>query len=289
MKKYIGVDIGGTKIHASLIDEKGRIVREIIIRTEASRGRKKVIQNIFSAIESLFSKQVRGIGIGSPGPIDIRKGKILNTPNLPLKNFDLRRAVQKKFRVKTALDNDAKCFVLGEAVYGSGRGKKIVAGLTMGTGIGGGLVLDGKIYHGRGRASEFGHMPINFEGNVGKCGHRGCLESYIGKFAIRKYASRIGIGNPYDLFIAAKKGNKKARKIWRDVGFYLGIGVAYLANIFDPDIIVIGGNVSGAWQFFEKEMKKTVREKSIVGLPRIVKSGLGSKAAILGAARLVME
>ena len=289
MASYIGVDIGGTKIHSALVSDNGRILKERFLKTETGKGRTKVLANIIESINSVLRKDCKGIGIGSPGPLDIAKGKILHTPNLPLTNVNLKQILQKKFRLPVKVDNDANCFVLGEAMLGTGKGKKVVAGFTMGTGIGGGIVIDGKIFHGQNSAGEFGHMIINLDGKKGRCGHVGCLESFIGKHAIRDAAKKLHAKNPYELYMLAKKGNKKAMAIWADVGDYLGIGIANICNTIHPDMIVIGGNVSGAWKFFEKNMKKTARETAIVKVPPIVKSKLGSSAAVLGAASLVLD
>ena len=288
MTSYIGVDIGGTKIHAARINKAGKILDERFLDTEARKGKKHVLARIMLIISELISKDVKGIGIGCPGPLDIKKGKVLNTPNLPLRNVELKDIVAKKFRMKVVLDNDASCFVLGEAVYGAGKNFAVVAGITMGTGIGGGIVINRKIFSGRNSAGEFGHMTINFGGIKGKDGHIGCLESYVGKFAIIERAKKIGFENPYELYKAAIEGNKKAREIWNDVGFYLGVGIANVLCAVDPDVVVLGGNVAGAWQFFNAEMKRAIKKKSVVGMPLVVKSKLGSKAAVLGAAKLVM-
>ncbi len=289
MKKYIGLDIGGTKIHGALVDANGKILEERFVETEVQKGKKHVLNKIFLVIDELYSKDVLGIGIGSPGPLDIKKGKILNTPNLPLKNFFLRDAIYKKYKIKTILDNDANCFVLGEACFGIAKGKKSVVGLTMGTGIGGGIVLDGKIFHGKNNAGHIGHSYIDISADLGHCGHYGCVESLIGKYAIIDRAKEIGFDTPYDLYKAAVSKNKKAKELWVGVGFYLGVTCANIMNILDPEIIVIGGNVAGAYEFFEKEMNETAKKVAVVPATKIVKSKLMSKAAVLGAAKLVME
>ena len=172
MAQYIGVDIGGTKIHVGLVDHKGKILKERFLKTEAEKGSKKVLANIFDAIDTFYSRDVSGIGIGCPGPLDIKRGRILDPRNLPLHNFNLRQAAAKKYRVPVFLDNDANCFALGEAIYGAGKGRKIVVAFTMGTGIGGGIVIEGKILHGRNNAGELGHMVINKDESRKRHGHK---------------------------------------------------------------------------------------------------------------------
>jgi len=289
MKKYIiGVDFGGTNIMAGLI-LNNKIIKKTEVKTEASKGKNAVIKNLIKAINSVMTKNVAGIGIGSPGPLDYRKGIIVKPKNIPLKNVNLKKVLEKKFKIPVVIDNDANCFTLGEALYGSGKNYDCVIGLTIGTGVGGGIVINKKIFHGRMNAGELGHTSINFNGIKCNCGNIGCIEEYVSARGIMRLAKGLKAKTPLEVYNLALKGNKKAIKVFEKMGFYLGIAAANFVNIFDPDIIIIGGGISNAWEFFSKSMKNTVKERCVVNKnPIIIKSRL-KDAAIVGAASLVKK
>jgi len=187
------------------------------------------------------------------------------------------------------VDNDANCFALGEAVYGSGKKHNCVIGLTIGTGVGGGIVINKKVLHGRLNAGELGHMTIKFDGRKARSCNNGDVEEYVSTRGIMRTAKGLNVKTPFDIYKLALCGNKKALKSFEETGFYLGIAVANFVNIFDPDVVIIGGGISHAWIFFSKSMKKTVKERAYVNKnPIIVKSKL-KDAAILGAASLVKK
>jgi len=280
----IGVDIGGTEIKAGIL-ANGKIIKKLSIRTEANKGKKQVIKNITEIIERLFDKKIKSIGIGAPGPLDYKKGILGKQLNLPLSNFNLKKYIQQKFKVSVAIDNDANVFTLGEAVYGAERNNNNVVGLTLGTGIGGGVVINKKIYHGRGNAGELGHITIKFDEKIkSKCGNNGCIEQYISAEGICR---RAKIKSPLELYNLAVKGNKKAISDWDETGRLLGIGITNIINSFDPDIIIIGGNISKAWKFFFRSMQKEIKKRSFLKGVKVVRTKLGEDAAIIGAASLV--
>ncbi len=288
MKYTIGVDLGGTNIRAGLV-LNNKIIKKVEVKTEASKGKNVVIKNLVSAISSVMIKDVVGIGIGSPGPLDYKKGLIIRTKNVPFKKVNLKKVLEKKFNVPVFVDNDANCFTLGEALYGSGKKHNCVIGLTVGTGVGGGIVINKKIFHGRMNAGELGHTSINFNGIKCNCGNIGCLEEYVSARGIMRIAKGLKAKTSLDVYNLVLKGNKKAIRVFEKMGFYLGVAVANFVNIFDPDIIVVGGKISNAWKFFSKSMKKTVKEKVYVNKnPIIIKSKL-KHAAILGSASLVKK
>jgi len=278
----LGIDIGGTNIVAGLVNAKGRILK----RTTFKAG-KDILNTLFRAISDVKTRKIRGIGIGTPGPINLEKGSVGKMLNLPLKNLALRSMINKRFGLRTEIDNDANCFVLGEAVYGAGKGCKNVVGLTLGTGVGGGIVINQRIYHGRNNAGELGHTTINFDGPKAKCGNHGCLETYLGKKGVMKLARGLKAKEPLDVYRLALKGNKQALKVWKEYGTMLGIGIANMINSLDPDIFVVGGNVSKAWRFFSKSMMSEVKKRTLFEPCPVVKSKLGENAAVLGAAALV--
>lgn len=294
MQSIIGVDIGGTTIKAGLVSNN-KVIKKITVKTQADKDKAVVIKNILSSIEKLIDKNVSSICIGAPGPLDCKTGIIIKTPNLPLQGVNLKKIIENKFIVpnslskaqtkkKVYIDNDANCFTLAEAVLGAGKKYENVVGLTIGTGLGSGLVIDKKIYHGRCFATEIGHSTINFNGPKCNCGNYGCLESYVSIKGILSRSKGLNIKNTQELFDLASSGNKQALDIWKETGFYLGIGIVNIVNILNPDIIVIGGQIANAWPFFNKEMKGTVKKRALFDC-RIVKSKL-KDAGILGAALL---
>jgi len=245
----ICLDIGGCNIKSALVD-KGRIVKKFTTNTGAHKGRKAVLRNILKSIESVYDTKAGSINIGMPGPADYKKGIIGNTLNLPLSGFNINKFLSEKFNKKIKFDNDANCFTLGEAVFGGGKNYDVVMGLTLGTGIGGGLVIDKKIFHGRGNAAEFGHILM---GNTDWEHH------------FKKLKDRNGNIKDYNL-----------------LGHYLGIGIVSLIHCFDPDIIIIGGGIANNFNKFRNEMNKTIAKNVLFRPCKIVRSGLRD-SALLGA------
>jgi len=175
--------------------------------------------------------------------------------------------------------------LLQKLFFGTGKKYENVVGITLGTGIGGGVVINKKIYHGRNNAAELGHITIKYDGPKSRCGNDGCIETHV---AARGITRLYGKSNPYSIYKLALKGNKKAIKAYEDMGHYLGIGLTNIMYAFDPDIIVIGGKISNSWKFFSKSMNKTVKERYFSKPCPIVNSKL-KEAGVLGAAGLVLE
>lgn len=286
MGNIIGIDLGGTSIKTGLVSPTGKILKKYEMPTEARKGTKAVINNIIYSIEKVKSGKIAGIGIGSPGPMDYRKGMIINPVNLPFRNLPLKNIIQDKLKIKTYLDNDANCFALGEAVFGSGKKYENVVGITLGTGFGGGFIINKKIFHGRNNATEFGHMTIKFDGLKAKSGNHGDIEEYAAARGVTRLYD--GKNSPYSIYKLAVKGNKKAKKAFEAMGHYLGIELTNLLYAFDPEIIVIGGKISNSWKFFSKKMNETIRKRYFAKPCPVVKSKLND-AGILGAAALVIE
>src|SRR3989338_6641298 len=186
MANIIGIDLGGTNIKTGLVSPTGKILKKYEMPTEARKGTKTIIDNILSSIEKIKIGKISGIGIGSPGPMDFKKGMIINPVNLPFRNLPLKNIIQTKFKIKTCLDNDANCFALGEAIFGSGKKYENVVGITLGTGIGGGVIINKRIYHGRSNAAELGHMTIKFDGLKARSGNDGDIEEYAAARCIKK-------------------------------------------------------------------------------------------------------
>jgi len=289
MQNVIGVDLGGTNTKVGLVTPNGKIIKRTEIKTETEKGSKVVIRNILNSIKKVKSGNIEGIGIGSPGPLDYKTGVILNPVNLPFKNTPLRRIVQDKFNLPTFLDNDANCFALAECLFGEAKGYENIIGLTLGTGIGGGLVIKKRLYHGRGNAAELGHMTIDFHGPKSRCGNNGCIETHAAARGILSRSKGINIETSLDLHKLAIGGNKKALKVFSQIGEFLGIAVTNLIYAFDPDVVVMGGKISNSWKLFSKSMHETIEKRYFSEPCKVVKTKLGRDAGIYGAAALVLE
>ena len=312
----IGVDIGGTNVRMGVVTPEGKVLEKVEYLTDTSRGGLALFQELISHLKDLIRKDFKpsytliGIGIGVAGIIDIKKGILRYSPNLPdLNGVELRDFLKEKISAPIVIENDANAFTLGEGWMGAARGSQHYCGITLGTGVGGGMVVEGKILHGtEGMAGEVGHMVINPEGLLCSCGGKGCLEVYASGTGIRRMALEAiekgkgkGIlqwsgGNPQKItsekvFEAAQSGDLTAKEIFVRMGGYLGLGLVDLIHLFNPEKIVIGGKVSRAWDYFIGNTMETVQERSMKG-PRervqIVQALCGDDAGILGAAYSVL-
>lgn len=308
---YIGVDLGGTKIYTAISDIHGNILSELIVPTEADKGYEQIVDKIKNGIREVMSSvdkfKIKAIGLGSPGPLDIENGIIAEPVNLPFYNFPIVDELIREFGIKTYLDNDANAATLAEYMFGAGKGSKNMLYVTVSTGVGGGAILNGKIYRGStSNALEVGHTTINLSGRRCGCGNNGCVEAMSSGTAIKKMAkdaldSRIetslrqydGEVSSKEVFVEASKGDKVSIEIVESALSYLGAGIANYANIFDPDIIVIGGGISGAgdivFEIIDREMKKRCLGP-IYRHCRVLKSNLAERTGVLGAVALaIME
>ncbi len=291
MKYIVALDVGGTKIAGALISQ-GRILKKIKTPTKAHQGKMHILRRICNVISALISeidkKDVRGIGIGLPGPVNIESGTLLSAPNLPgCHNVPVKKIIEKMFRVRARIENDAKCAALGESRFF--KCKDLIC-LTLGTGIGGGIIINREIYHGNGVAGEIGHMTIEVNGPKCSCGNQGCFEEYVSVRGIRRIAQKHNSSlGPRELSEKAYHGDKKAKAIYNEVGKYLGVGLTNLVNIFNPQIIVVNGGISKAGKFLMepaiKEMKKR-RFRLIEQNTKIKLSELQEDAGLLGASML---
>ena len=267
---YIGVDLGGTKIYTAIANERGEILNEEVVPTEASKGPEQIIEKMISSIKKVSTginlDRIKAIGIGSPGPLDVKNGLIVSPPNLPIRNFNVVEAIKNEFQIPTFLDNDANAATLGEYIFGAGKGCENMVYITASTGVGGGAILNGKLYRGStSNALEVGHSTVDRNGRACGCGNRGCVESMSSGIYIEKMArdsvssgmettlSKYETVTAKEVFTEATNGDAVANQILSETLSYLGIAVANCANIFDPDKIVIGGGVTnGGPIVFEK-------------------------------------
>ena len=288
----IGVSIGDSEIVASVV-KGSEVVKRISVSSEADKGKNVVIENILKAISlAIKSKKFKKnppIGVAFPGLLNSKTRVITKTQSLPLLKVDLKKIVKQRFKTHVEIDNDVNCFVLGEFLYGAGHGYKNVLGITIGTGVGGGIIINKELYRGNGGAGEFGQMTIKFNGMIGNCGNDGSIEEYISTRGIMRLAESFGmrkVETPEDIYVSAMKNNLNATSLYREVGIYLGIEITNLINAFDPEIVVVGGDLTKAWKFFGHHMKEEIKQRALFN-PKIVKGKLGKNSKIVGASCLV--
>lgn len=308
-KKYVvGVDLGGTKIYTALVNLDGEIVKEVTVKTEAEKGEKVVLEKLLKTIDDVLENvnldEVKAIGVGSPGPLDVEKGLIVYTPNLPFKNFNIVSPIKERYNIDTYLDNDANVATLSEYMFGAGKGSRNMVFVTVSTGIGGGAILNGNIFRGStSNALEIGHITVMKGGPRCGCGNTGCAEALASGTAIMKRAkealdSKVDTTlrnyetvTAKEVFVEAERGDKVSQDILNNALSYLGITIANIANSFDPDKIVIGGGVSEAgrivFDMIDKEMDRRCL-KTIYNHCKIERAMLGGKAGVLGAAALAI-
>lgn len=311
----VGVDLGGTTLGIGAMTADGSEQFAMhTIPTRADLGADGVVDRIAKLIEQVISEtcastgrtraDFSGIGIGSPGPLDRERGIVIFTPNLGWRDFPLRDRVQDAVKLPATLDNDANCATLGEWWKGAARGANLVVGLTIGTGIGGGLVLDGRLYHGASDvAGEVGHTTIDMAGRRCKCGNYGCLEAYASGPAIAERAREaLAGGEPSSMpemvgadlsrltaaivYEAAHHGDELAIEVVRETARFLGVGVANLLNIFNPEVVVLAGGVAQAGDALFEPLRAEVRRRAFkpaVDACRIVPGELKDTAGVVGA------
>jgi glucokinase len=299
MSEYaIGVDLGGTNLRAAAIDRSGKVMEKISGSADYSEGRDAVIDDIVGAIKKLKaacgSARLAGVGVGVPGFILIEKGVIVGSHNLPgFNDFPVRDEIEKKLGTPVVLENDANAAALGEKWMGAGREVDDLVLLTLGTGIGGGIIIGGKVLHGYvGMAAELGHITVSPNGNPCGCGNQGCLEKHASATAIESMAKLAGLGDNLtaeEVYHLAKQGDEIARRIFAVMGEALGIGLANLINTFNFPLYLLGGGVLAAWDLFTPSMLAEVERRSFTFRnvkTEIRKATLGNEAGLFGSAYL---
>jgi glucokinase len=296
----IGVDLGGTNLRAAAITTSGLVLSKIWGRAQLSHGRDTVVNDIVNSINQLReqhgSANMLGVGVAVPGFILMEKGLILNSNNLPEFNgFAVRDVIEQKLGTHVVLENDANAAALGEKWMGAGTAVDDLVLLTLGTGVGGGIVSDGKVLRGfLGMAGEIGHMTVIPSGNPCGCGNQGCLEKHASATAITGMARMMQLGTDLtseDVYNLATRGDEKARMIFEIMGRALGIALANLINIFNFPLYLLSGGPLPAWDMFAPTMLAEVKRRSFTYRStetRIEKAILGSEAGLFGAAHLGM-
>ncbi len=286
----LGIDIGGTKIAAGIVSESAELVDVVTVPTRAAQGYEASIAQVHFAIRSVLRSEVRAIGIASPGPLNPKTGVVINPPNLPgWRDVPLAGIVQVEYSLPCRVENDANAAGLAEARFGAGRGRSSVFYATLSTGIGAGIIIDGKVYHGKnGQAAEGGHVTIDWRSrDLCNCGLPGCIEALASGTAIlRRYGQA-----PEDIVRAAAAGDEKASATLDEVCEMLGAWLGSIVSLLDPDIIVIGGGMSQIGEPLFSRLRRIVPQRTINRFAAdtpIVPAELGMNAGVLGAAATVL-
>lgn len=312
----VGVDLGGTKILTALADSDGQVIAEQKIFTESAKGQEHVITRIVHTVEYVLQaagvkrEQVRALALGAPGPVDAVNGVIRFAPNLAWRDVSICRVLEQHLSLPVFLDNDANLAALGEYVYGAGQGVNHMVYMTVSTGIGGGLILDGKLYHGAsGVAGEIGHMTVMPGGPLCGCGKRGCMEALASGTAIAREARELAAGGQGEKILAlaggeiaaitaatvaeaAEAGDLTALDIIKGAASYLGIGLANIITLLNPSRIVLGGGVINIGEpllnAIIQEVQVHVMEEAGAAAG-IVRAKLGGHSGVMGAVALALQ
>jgi glucokinase len=296
MKYYLGIDWGGTYLKAGLIDENGVIVGKEVFASSSLCSRQAFIQNIKDIRRKVNRYKVSAVGIGAPGIVNVKKGFIYKLPNIKgWENFPLAKTLSRELKAPVFLSNDAKLFALAEARLGSGKNKERVLCFTLGTGLGSAFIYKGKILEGETSAFEMAHVPISIDGRRCGCGATGCIETYVGaNYLLSEYARIKKCLRPAEvseIYAMAQQGDAAALKVWRDFSSILGKFLGGMINIFNPEVIVLGGGVAGAFSLFKpmlvKEIGKQALSVHLEGL-KIVKAAL-KDPGLVGAGLLAAD
>jgi glucokinase len=314
---FIGIDLGGTKIGTALVDAEGQILARDFRKTQAAGGLQAVVNRMVDAAYRVMGQagvapsQITAIGVGAPGPIDAKAGLVTSPPNLPgWRNVPLKKLVEEALDIPTFLENDANAAALGEHLFGAGRGTKNMIYVTASTGVGGGFILDGQIYDGAtGAAGEIGHMTVLPRGPHCGCGNRGCLEALASGTAIAREGKELVVrgvptlitelaeGDPDRVSAklvaqTAEQGDVEAQEIIADAMTYLGVGMASLVNLFNPELIVIGGGLTNMGEGLFGPVRRIIDRRAFrasAEAVKVVPAQLGDEVGILGAAAVAMH
>jgi glucokinase len=300
MRYTIGVDLGGTNLRAAAVDSSGKVLEKIWGTTDLHLGRDAVIGDMVTSIQQLRERTgegLVGVGVGVPGFIEMKKGYIVGSNNLPqFENFPVRDEIERRLGTRVILENDANAAAMGEKWMGAGRDVDDLVLLTLGTGIGGGIISCGRILHGVvGMAGELGHMTVYPNGNPCGCGNSGCLEKHASATAITGMAHMLSLGDNLTaagVYQLAKEGNEKARLVFHTMGTALGIAIGNLVNIFNFPLYLLGGGVLAGWDLFAPPMLAEVERRSFTyrnSKTRIERATLGNEAGLFGAACLPFQ
>lgn len=312
-KLFVGVDIGGTNVASGLIDEEGNLLqrdkRPILAQVSQDTSLKQLVDGIRAVAEKegISANELGGVGIGSPGPLDPFQGVALSPVNLPTwGTVPLKKIVEDAFGVPVTVDNDANVVAVGERWKGAGIDVDNFLCATLGTGIGGGAICEGRLLHGfNGNAVEIGHITVDFNGPRCGCGNYGCLELYASASAIaRRTRQRMERERPKSLlseaeqitsktvFEAAQRGDKFALEMFEETGFFLGVGLVSAINLLNVEMVALTGGLANAGDLIFKPVRRTILERGFPGVKekiRVIPTQLGEDAALFGAAKVAID
>lgn len=313
-KNRIGIDVGGTNVKIALVDSDGKIGYSNTIPTRAEMGYEYTINNMKQAIRDLMTetklsaKDIEGIGFGLPGQVDFKSGIVRLITNIPgWVEIPLAKMIEDEFHIPTRIDNDVRCAALGELNFGAGKGCENLICITVGTGIGSGLIINGRLVRGASNAAgEIGHIKLQMhDGPICGCGDTGCLEAFAsgpsivamaeeyimgGKSTKYREMANGGTITPFIVAEAAKAGDPVARRIFTRMGEYIGIGMASVVNLLNPERIIVGGGVADAGDILLTPLKETIKKRAmkIAGeTVQVVPAQLGNTAGVIGASLLI--
>lgn len=314
MGKRIGIDVGGTNVKIALVDEMGKITYSHSVPTYAKMGYEYTVNNIKQSIKDLMKetntneKNIEGIGFDFPGQVDYKTGVVKLAPNIPgWVNVPIAKMIEEEFHIPTRIDNDVRCAALGELNFGAGKGCENFICITVGTGIGSGIVINGKLVRGASNAAgEIGHIKLEQNGGpLCGCGDYGCLEAFASGPAIvamaydyikggksAKFSEMAGDGEitPYIVAKAAEAGDGIAKKIFEIMGYRIGIGLTSVINLLNPEKVIVGGGVAECGDLLLEPIRKTVKDRAMYvagNAVQIVPAQLGNSAGVIGASMLI--
>jgi len=279
-----GIDLGGTQVRVALARSDGNLLASVKTRTPLLHSPQALVDWAAAEIDRHRGREkVRSITIAAPGPIDLERGVLVNPPNLPWKNVPLEAMLSQATGAKVHLANDADMAGLGEFSRGAGRGTRNMVYITWSTGVGGGLIIDGRLHRGsHGTAGEIGHMIIDPNGPLDACGQRGCLEAFIGGRNLARETGHTAV----ELFAEAARGDRRALMLVERAARYMGTALISLTNVIDPEMFVIGGGISRSWKLIQPTIVETLRSSPFIKparRPRVRRARLGDRAGQVGA------
>jgi len=307
-KLAIGVDLGGTNIKGGVVDQNGQILRRLSVQTQAQEGPERILDQIARLVQELKGERgIEGVGVGCPGLVEPTLGVVRDPPNLAgWQEVNVKRELEERLELRVEVANDVNAAALGELYFGAGRGVSNFICITLGTGVGGGLILDGKLFTGsRGVAGEIGHLPVNIFGPRCRCGNYGCLERYVGAEYIVERAQKKLKDNPASLLSslegeltpkliaqAAQKGDKLAKEVFRETGEIIGAALSGAVNLLNPELIIVGGGVAQAGELVLEPIRRTLVERAMnresQGV-KVVPALLEEDAGLIGAGSLILK
>ncbi|NTV29370.1 MAG: ROK family protein [Candidatus Omnitrophica bacterium] len=303
MKHFVvGVDVGGTNVKLGVVDGRAQVLARSAFSTkEYIQSPSRLIMAISRAVIELCKvadiprKDVQGVGIGLPGLVDVQAGVIRVLPNIPgWKDVPLKKVLEGKLGLPVQVENDVNMITLGEWQYGAGKGIQNLICMTLGTGVGAGLILNNDIYRGPGfAAGEIGHAPLNEDGPACGCGGYGCYERYVGNKTLQKWAAEVFDQKDVTLEEVSRRamqGKKKALRFWQEVGEKVGVGLVGPVNILNPECIIIGGGVSRSFEFIAPAVRKVIARRAMrtqADMVKVIRARLDDDAGLIGAKVLI--